>query len=106
MNEYGIRNCYFDYSQAQGFTRVFTYMSLLLALWLLYKVVRVDNLYWSYELGTHNFIPLANIITSDDNTESDSLTLFHPLGFELTASLWLVLSNHMHSASISSCRMC
>ncbi len=48
----------------------------------------------------------ANIITSDDNTDSDSLTLFYPLGFELKASLWLVLSNHMHSASISCCQMC
>lgn len=68
--------------------------------------IHPDNLYWSCELGTYNFIPTANVITSDDNTQSDSLTLFHPVGFKLTASPWPVLSNHMHSASISSCQMC
>lgn len=43
-----------------------------------------DNLYWSRELGTNHFGPTVNIITSDDNTPSDSLTLLFPVGFNLT----------------------
>lgn len=43
-----------------------------------------DNLYWSRELGTDHFGPAVNIITSDDNTPSDSLTLLFPVGFNLT----------------------
>lgn len=43
-----------------------------------------DNLYWSRELGTNHFGPTVNIITSGDNTPSDSLTLLFPAGFNLT----------------------
>lgn len=43
-----------------------------------------DNLYWSRELGTDHFGPTVNIITSDDNTPSDSFTLLFPVGFNLT----------------------
>lgn len=68
-------------------------------------------LWWPYTLITSIDLVSLELTTSCPQpirlqySESDSLTWFHPLGLELAAFPWPVLSNHMRSASISSCQM-